>query len=134
MKIKLVGQTVFGDASGFAPKKTFFRRKCGTAKPHFFTRSDHCGMLHRLRSRSEAAKSTLSRMGKDALAKKYIRKKWESALMEQTDSTLGMSSFSQLLQQHQNHKVPHRKHRTRPRCNFQRQTDPQSGDHRKMHP
>lgn len=36
MKIKLVGQAVFRDASNFAPKKTFFRRKCGTAKPHFF--------------------------------------------------------------------------------------------------
>lgn len=35
MKIKLVGQAVFGDVSGFAPKKTFFRRKCSTAKPHF---------------------------------------------------------------------------------------------------
>lgn len=134
MKIKLVGQAVFGDASGFAPKKTFSGENTALPNRIFFTRSDHCGMLPRPRSCSEAAKSTLSRMGKDALAKKYIRKKWESALMEQTDSTLGMSSFSQLLQPHQNHQIPYPKRRTRPRCNFQRQTDPQSGDRRKMHP
>lgn len=45
-----------------------------------------------------------------------------------------MSGFNQLLRQHHNRQVPHRKRRTRPRCNFQRQTDSQSWDHRRTNP